>query len=64
MEKFHHNRWLRIGETSRNRQLLLVKHKERAYVIAIKMMQMHEIKPDEDLKNLKREAEVHLYWTT
>lgn len=46
--------------TGRFGQVWLTKHKEKGYVVAIKMMLMSGIKTSIDVKNLRREAEVHL----
>lgn len=46
--------------TGRFGQVWLARHKEKGYIVAIKMMQMSEIKSEVDVKNLRREAEVHL----
>lgn len=63
MEKFTSIDDFELGKplgTGRFGQVWLAKHREKGYVVAIKMMQMSEIKSDCDVKNLRREAEVHL----
>lgn len=46
--------------TGRFGQVWLTRHKETGFILAIKMMQMSDIKTNIDVKNLRREAEVHL----
>jgi aurora kinase, other len=46
--------------TGRFGQVWLAKHKAKGYIVAIKMIQMNQIKNEVDVKNLRREVEVHL----
>ncbi|ELA42666.1 AUR protein kinase [Vittaforma corneae ATCC 50505] len=46
--------------TGRFGQVWLARHKEKKYVVALKMIRMSDIKNDSDVKNLRREVEVSL----
>lgn len=62
------NKFLTIDEfelgkplgTGRFGQVWLARHKEKKYIVALKMIQMSEIKNESDVKNLRREIEVNL----
>lgn len=46
--------------TGRFGQVWLAKHREKKYIVALKMIQMSDVKNDTDVKNLRREVEVSL----
>lgn len=63
MEKFTSIDDFELGKplgTGRFGQVWLARHKESGYIVSIKMMQMAQIKTETDVKNLRREVEVHL----
>lgn len=46
--------------TGRFGQVWLAKHKESGYIVSLKMIPMSSVKSETDVKNLRREVEVHL----
>lgn len=46
--------------TGRFGQVWLARHKPTGYIVALKMLQMDQVKNDSDVKNLRREIEIHL----
>jgi len=46
--------------TGRFGQVWLAKHKSTGYIVALKMMKMADLKTEMDVKNLRRETEIHL----
>lgn len=49
-----------LAGTGRFGQVWLARHKETGYVVALKMLQMDHVKNESDVKNLRREVEIHL----
>lgn len=46
--------------TGRFGQVWLARHKSTGYIVSLKMVQMSQVKKEVDVKNLRREVEVHL----